>query len=474
MIGYRQIRQRIAAKNRRFVRVEMQSQNNKLTRLEDRKRLPIDRLQNEGSYATAFLMDTRNSHLSKAGPCWRLFLIGESRIPHGSFGSQVLLEHCLERTLPTLAKCGNPQCALQLLAGMSWQIQEGVNLGHTDSLWTVSNFYNVIARPNFSFLQHAKVESWSVMCYQQGRHPRFIHADADAVALMLGDGYTVAERGKFEKDAKRALEILFSRSPFKEHRKEFNVWGLCPAAAESGISRPSTGVYRASPLGASYDTFGSERYMMTTNNHALREVASYAPYEFIEILANAGTYGGGGIFNLYATVAIDNQWAPYLFVHEFGHHFAGLADEYYTSDVAYESHAQRIEPWEPNVTALLDPAMLKWKDLVVPGTPVATPWRKAEFEAYGHNIQAERRKLRAENRPESEMNTLFEKEKKHEDELLGTDQYSNRIGAFEGANYEARGYYRSRENCIMFTRYEKFCAVCQRSIERIISLYAAE
>jgi len=292
--------------------------------------------------------------------------------------------------------------------------------------------------------------------------------------LMLGDGYTVAERGKFEKDAKRALEILFSRSPFKEHRKDFNVWGLCPAAAESGISRPSTGVYRDSPLGASYDTFGSERYMMTTNNHALREVASYAPYEFIEILANAGTYGGGGIFNLYATVAIDNQWAPYLFVHEFGHHFAGLADEYYTSDVAYESQAQRIEPWEPNVTALLDPAMLKWKDLVGPGTPVATPWRKAEFEAYKHDIEAERRKLRAENRPESEMNAVFEKEKKHEDELLGTDQYSDRIGAFEGANYEARGYYRPRENCIMFTRYEKFCAVCQRSIERIISLYVAE
>ena len=154
---------------------------------------------------------------------------------------------------------------------------------------------------------------------------------------MLGDGYTAAERGKFEKDARRAVEILFARSPFKEHRNDFNVWGLCPAAAESGVSRPSTGVYRNSPIGTSYDTFGSERYLMTTNNRALREAASYAPYEFIEILANAGIYGGGGIFNLYATAAIDNQWAPYLFVHEFGHHFAGLADEYYTSDVAYES-----------------------------------------------------------------------------------------------------------------------------------------
>src|SRR5271166_5222745 len=186
MIGCRQIRQRIAAKNRRFVRVEMQAQNNKLTRLEERKRLPIDWRQNEGSYAIAFLMNIRDPHLSKAGPCWCLFLIGESRIPHRSFGAQVLLEHCLERTLPTLAKCRNPQCALQLLAGMSWQIQKGVNPGHTDSLWTVSNFYDVVARPNFSFLQHAKVESWSVMCNEQGCHPRFIHANANAVARYAG------------------------------------------------------------------------------------------------------------------------------------------------------------------------------------------------------------------------------------------------------------------------------------------------
>src|SRR5579862_4387253 len=182
MVRCRQIRQRIAAEDRRFVRVEMQAQNDKLPRLEDRDRLRIDWLQDEGSYVLAFLMDTRDPHLPEAGPCWRPFLIGESRIPCRSFGAQVLLEHCLERTLPTLAKCRHPQRALQLLAGMSRQIQEGVNLGHGDSLRTVSNFCNVIARPNFSLLQHAKVESWSVMCYEHGCHPRFIHADADAVA----------------------------------------------------------------------------------------------------------------------------------------------------------------------------------------------------------------------------------------------------------------------------------------------------
>jgi hypothetical protein len=292
--------------------------------------------------------------------------------------------------------------------------------------------------------------------------------------LIMGDGYAVEQRGKFEADAKRATEILFSRSPFKEHRKDFNVWGLCPPADLPGISRPSTGVYRHPPLGTSYDTFDSERYIMTTDNKALRDAASYAPYEFIEILANAKTYGGGGIYNLYATVAADSEWMPYVFVHEFGHEFAGLADEYYTSDVAIEPAPHRVEPWEPNVTALLDPTMLKWKDLVVAGTPIPTPWKKAEFEAYEHDIQAERRKIRKENRSEAEMNALFGKEKQHEDELLGTDKYSDRVGAFEGANYEARGYYRPQENCIMFTRYDRFCAVCSRGIERIIKMYAAE
>jgi len=291
--------------------------------------------------------------------------------------------------------------------------------------------------------------------------------------LILGDGYTRAERKKFEKDARRFVEILFSTSPFREHRAQFNVWGLCPAAAESGISRPSTGVHHRSPLGASYDTFDSERYILTTDNRDLRDIASYAPYEFIEILSNSKTYGGGGIFNLYATVAADSHWAPYVFVHEFGHHFAGLADEYYTSDVAYKPPTKKTEPWEPNVTALLDPHDLKWQDLVVQGTPIPTPWKKVEFEAFERQIQAERRKLRAENQPESEMDALFEREKLQEDKLLATDKYSEDVGAFEGANYEAQGYYRPQENCIMFTRYDKFCAVCRRAIERIIAMYSS-
>jgi len=291
--------------------------------------------------------------------------------------------------------------------------------------------------------------------------------------LILGDGYTAAERGKFEKDARRLVEILFTRSPFRERRSDFNVWGLCPPAAESGISRPSTGIHRRSPVGATYDAFGSERYVLTFENRAFRDVASFAPYEFVEILTNSRTYGGGGIFNLYSTVAADSLWSPYVFIHEFGHHIAGLADEYYTSDVAYEPAADRVEPWEPNATALLDPKSLKWKDLVSPGTPIPTPWSKEVFEAQAREFLKKRRQIRAEKRPEEEMDALFLEQRKVDTKLLSSDAFSGKVGAFEGALYEANGYYRPQEDCVMFTRDDvPFCAVCRKAIEKVIDLYA--
>jgi hypothetical protein len=291
--------------------------------------------------------------------------------------------------------------------------------------------------------------------------------------LILGDGYTAREQRKFEADARRLTEVLFATSPFKEHRRDFNVWALCPPAAESGISRPSTGVYHDSPLGTTYDAFGSERYVLTFDNHALRSTAQFAPYEFIEILANNRTYGGGGIFNLYSTVAVDNAFANYVFVHEFGHHFAGLADEYYTSSVAYATPSERVEPWEANATALLDPANLKWKDLVSPGTPIPTPWNKEAFESYSLEIQKRRAQLRKDKRPESEMEALFREELQREQAMFGSEKYSGKVGAFEGAMYEARGYYRPEIDCIMFSRTNYFCRVCHRAIEQVIAMYSS-
>ena len=137
------------------------------------------------------------------------------------------------------------------------------------------------------------------------------------------------------------------------------------------MNRPHVGSFRRTPISAEYNIFDSERYLLTLDNRAFRDAAASAPYEFIEILANEQQYGGGGIFNDQATTAVDTGFAEYVFVHEFGHHFAGLADEYYTSDVAYETGAADLpEPWEPNVTALKDPSRLKWRDLVEPGTPL--------------------------------------------------------------------------------------------------------
>jgi hypothetical protein len=291
--------------------------------------------------------------------------------------------------------------------------------------------------------------------------------------LILGDGYTAAERAKCEADARRLMELLFEAEPFHSRRADFNVWGLCPEAAESGISRPSQGIHRRSPAGATYDAFRSERYVLTFDNRAWRDLASQAPYEFVEIVTNTRTYGGGGIFGQFATVAADSFWAPYIFVHEFGHHFAALADEYYTSDVAYEAAAERLEPWEPNVTALHDPERLKWRDLVEAGTPLPTPWRKQEFEEFARDIQAERRKIRAENRPEDEMDALLLRQREREEAELGAERFAGRVGAFEGANYEAQGYYRPQADCKMFTRDRvPFCAVCRHAIERVIDLYA--
>jgi hypothetical protein len=291
--------------------------------------------------------------------------------------------------------------------------------------------------------------------------------------LLMGDGYTSAEMDQWHRDARRLADLLFAVSPFKERKGDFNVWAVDTPSAESGVARPSDGVRRQSALGASYDAFGSERYVLTFDNARMRDAAAAAPYEFVEIVVNDRKYGGGGIFNLYATVAADNAFTPYIFVHEFGHHFAGLADEYYTSAVAYAAAAARPEPWEPNVTA--DPRGSRWQALISTGVPLPTPWPKEEFEAAQKEIQARRAEIRAQKRPEQDMEDLFRQERERTTRLLGSGPHSGKVGAFEGAMYESRGYYRPQADCIMFTRDEVgFCAVCRRAIERIIDFYTGK
>lgn len=289
--------------------------------------------------------------------------------------------------------------------------------------------------------------------------------------LLLGDGYTTGEHDDFLAKARELTDILFSTPPFKERKGDFNVWALAPPSAESGVSRPSTRTYRDSPVGATYDAFRAVRYILTYKNKAMRRIASSTPYDFIEILTNTDVYGGGGIYGLFSTAAANSEWAPYLFVHEFGHHFAGLADEYYTSAAVYESPEVIVEPYEPNVTALKDPSRLKWRSLVTPNTPLPTPWPKIEFEKHSIAVQERRAQMRAADAPEAEMNALFRYTKEFTEDLFKRSRYRNVVGAFEGANYEAKGYYRPEQNCMMFTRTDYFCSVCEAAIEDVIDEY---
>jgi hypothetical protein len=155
-------------------------------------------------------------------------------------------------------------------------------------------------------------------------------------------------------------------------------------------------------------------------------------------------------------------------IHEMGHHFAALADEYYTSSVSYEIPEIKTEPWETNITALLDKGNLKWKDLVENETPLPTPWNKKEFDDFGYSIQKERDSLRAAMVPESVMEDLFTRQMNMENEFFAKEKFLDKVGAFEGGGYSVLGLYRPQIDCIMYTRHLQFCKVCSRSIENII------
>jgi hypothetical protein len=291
--------------------------------------------------------------------------------------------------------------------------------------------------------------------------------------VVLGDGYAAEEMEIFHGDVRRLTEALFAVEPFASRKQEFNVWAVDSPAARSGVSRPRAGVFRETPLGARYNSLDSERYVLTLDDRAWRDQAAAAPYDFVLILVNERKYGGGGIYGLYSTAAAHSGFAPYLVVHEFGHHFAGLGDEYYTSPVAYEAFSgTRVEPWEPNVTALNEPGALKWGELVDESTPLPTPWNKTEFESRSRANQARRRELRAAGAAEEQLEQLFREERETFTRMLGREEHAAKVGAFEGAMYEATGLYRPSVDCIMFTRDEVgFCPVCRRAIERVIDLY---
>ena len=289
--------------------------------------------------------------------------------------------------------------------------------------------------------------------------------------LLIAEGYTAAQMPKLKKDVDRLAAKLFATEPFKSRKADFNVRVLELPASKAGVHRPRTNDHRRTVTGVQYNIFDSERYVLTLDNRALRDAAASAPYDFIEILVNEAQYGGGGIYGDQATTSVDTGFAEYVFVHEFGHHFAGLGDEYYTSPVSYATGGSNFpEPWEPNITA--NGERPKWMELVTPGTPLPTPWDKKTYEEHQREYQKERAQLREANVPESQMDAFFKRELEWSTQFLASQKYFGRVGAFEGASYEPTGLYRPEVDCIMFTRDEVgFCEVCDRAIRRVIDMY---
>ncbi len=290
--------------------------------------------------------------------------------------------------------------------------------------------------------------------------------------VILGDGYAKADLQKFRDDAKHYSDVLFGASPFKERKKDFNVWTVEVESKESGIDKPGKNEWKENILGTMYDTFGSARYVLTEENRTLRDIAGQVPYDAIAILVNDNRYGGGGIYNLYTTCfSISDvkgmEWQmDYVFVHELGHSFAGLGDEYYTSSVSYNDFYQAgVEPWEPNLTASRNKENLKWKSFVNTSTSVPTPWRKAEYDS----IEALRGKL------DRLAPDYYEKRKplyEAGQSIINDPTFKNIVGTFEGAGYVSKGIYRPSIDCRMFSlSLVGFDPVCSAAIEKVIDSY---
>lgn len=304
---------------------------------------------------------------------------------------------------------------------------------------------------------------------------------------FIAEGYTRDQEEKLKADLQRFMEVFFKQEPYKSLKNEFNLYGVFKPSQESGCDEPRHGVFKNTSVNATFNSLGSERYLLTEDNKSLRDIAAHVPYDTLAIMINQDRYGGGGIYNLYCTFTVDNQWHEYLFLHEFGHSFSGLADEYYTSSVAYnEFYPRGIEPIEPNITALLDPNTLKWKPYVTPGTAIPTPWEKEEFDRMDSEYQKIREeindkiaKMKREGAPEEEIASAEAESERlsreHADRMdayLRKSAYKEQVGAFEGAGYSSTGLYRPMLDCIMFTKGAKpYCKVCEEAIITVIKQY---
>ena len=241
--------------------------------------------------------------------------------------------------------------------------------------------------------------------------------------VFIAEGYTKEEQTKFINDIKRLTDYLFSFPPYDKYKDKFNIWAVESVSAQSGCDDPRKDVWKSTIVNSSFNTFNSDRYLTSLDVRTIRDYAANAPYDQIYVLVNTDKYGGGGVYNHFSLTSVDNDYSKQVFIHEFGHAFAGLADEYfYEWDDTYENFFnKKIEPWQPNITTLVD-FDKKWKSMLANDTPVPTP-------------------------PTDTLN----------------------VGVYEGAGYSAKGIYRPAINCRMKTNEAKgFCPVCQKAIVDMI------
>lgn len=246
---------------------------------------------------------------------------------------------------------------------------------------------------------------------------------------ILAEGYTEKEMEIFYKDAEIACEALFSHQPFKMLKNRFNIVAVASPSQDSGVSIPGQGEWKSTAVGSHFNTFYSDRYLTTSRVKSIHNWLAGIPYEHIIILANTDTYGGGGIYNSYTlTTAHHPDFRPVV-VHEFGHSFGGLADEYAYTEAPSPQYPYEIEPWEPNISTLVDFGS-KWKDMIPQDTPIPTPVETKEADLY------------------------------------------TKVGVYEGAGYTRKGIYRPTTECRMkINEAPVFCPVCQRALERLINFY---
>ena len=280
----------------------------------------------------------------------------------------------------------------------------------------------LVINPNDYFIQDAPKFSHSILNVYGDYAP-----DKAVDIVILPDGYTQEEMGKFVIDCNFFKECLFSYDPYISYKDRFNIRAVMAPSKDSGVSIPAEDVWKNTAVNCSFYTFDSERYCMSYDNQSIRNLAGMVPYDQIYILANTSKYGGGGIYNFYCVSSTDEHFSSDVIIHEFGHGFAGLGDEYYDDSGSYEEfYNLSIEPWEPNITTLVD-FDSKWKDMVKKKTPIPTP----------------------------------------ED-----GKYLNEVGVFEGGGYEPKGMYRPKMDCLMKSfNGSTFCEVCNRAIERMILYY---